>query len=107
MVPTREGDDNIRVSPSLELLHPGLGSVEGILLRDVVDYYCGRGASVVHGRQTAVPFLPSCIPYLELEVNSRLKIGFSLESDCLGEKGGSDGGLLLGELVTNESQYET
>ena len=52
---------------SLQLLHPGLGSLEGVSVGDIVDHDGGLGAAVVHRGEAVVALLARRVPDLELQ----------------------------------------
>ena len=62
-----------------------LGFKKTYCLRDVVDYNCTIGISVVHWSQRLVALLPSGIPYFELYGRGLI------ESDGLGKECCADG----------------
>jgi hypothetical protein len=74
---THQRDDNVRVPPSLQFLHPALRACEGIGIRDVVHNDGGRGTAVVHGGEGTVPLLPGGVP--DFEFHRRI-----VEGDGLG-----------------------
>ena len=78
---TGQCHDDVGVASSLQLLHPALGSVEGVLVGHVVHHDGGRSPSVVHGSERSVPLLTSRIPNLKLD-------GRIVDCDRLSQKGG-------------------
>jgi len=58
----RQRDDDVRVAPALQFLHPALGAGEGIWIRDVVHDDRRRRTAVVHGSEGPVAFLSGGIP---------------------------------------------
>ena len=71
---------------SLQFLHPGLGSLEGVGVGDIVDHDGGLGPPVVHGRQGVISLLARRVPDLELDCRV-------VQTDGLGQKCSSNGGL--------------
>ena len=91
---------------SLQFLHPGLGSLEGVSVGDIVDHDGGLGAAVVHRGEAVVALLARRVPDLELQthlgfdcvllavaVNETHLDGCIVQTYCLSQKCSSDGAL--------------
>lgn len=97
---TYQCNNNIRIPPSLQFLHPTLRARERIRIRYIVhDDRRGR-APVIHGRQRPIALLAGRIPNFELHRGI-------VEGDRLGKERRADGRFLeFEELVAHESHDE-
>ena len=86
---------------SLKFLHPGLCSLECVGVGDIIDDDGGLRSPVVHGGEAVVPLLARRVPDLKLGNSDDLTENPDesylnrrvIQTNCLGQKCCSDGGL--------------
>lgn len=59
---TNHCNNNIRIPPSLQLLHPWLGPGKRVGVSNIIDNNGRGGPPVIHGCEWAIPFLAGGVP---------------------------------------------